>query len=640
MESMGKSRVSHWTKGGKGEVEGGIRGLLPLLVVCGLVQITDAQGFSPGQILNGQTIRPFATAAGDLDGDGDLDLLSASGADGKIAWYSNLDGQGHYGPQRVITEQAVGARSVVVADIDSDGDADVLSAAFAFGEIAWYPNTDGLGTFGPPILITSQAYSAIQVLAADLDGDGDPDALSLSESPDLIAWYENTDGYGSFGPMRQITTQIDHGNEIFTADLDGDGDKDVLSASYHDDLIAWYENTDGAGSFGAQRIITDQAHGACSVAAADLDGDGDHDVLSAAWEDGEIVWYENSTGTGVFGAKQIIVDQALAADAVATADIDGDGDQDVLSTTFFNPLDDGELAWSENLGGLGTFGPPQAISTALYGEAAILSVDDDGDGDLDVVSTSSLGSRLARYENTDGLGSFGPQESITTVAEGAIDVIAADLDGDGDLDALSASFDDDKIVRNENIDGYGFFGTERLISTEVERATSVRAADVDGDGNLDVIASSRGLDEIVWYPNTDGQGAFGSARIITDLADAVLMAVDADVDGDGDLDVLSACWQGNELAWYENTDGAGSFGPKQIITAQAYGVRAVFAADLEGDGDNCHRPDIVLTSSSSWYPSSRITVGYEYLVQTWVCDENGTNCSYLSDTGCVDIEFY
>ncbi len=77
-----------------------------------------------------------------------------------------------------------------------------------------------------------------------------------------------------------------------------------------------------------------------------------------------------------------------------------------------------------------------------------------------------------------------------------------------------------------------------------------------------------------------------------------------------------------------------------VCTSTESGITWREALDLEGDGDNCHRPDIVLTSSSSWYPSSRITVGYEYLVQTWVCDENGTNCSYLSDTGCVDIEFY
>ena len=77
-----------------------------------------------------------------------------------------------------------------------------------------------------------------------------------------------------------------------------------------------------------------------------------------------------------------------------------------------------------------------------------------------------------------------------------------------------------------------------------------------------------------------------------------------------------------------------------VCTSTESGVTWREALDLEGDGDNCHRPDIVLTSASGWYPNGRTTVGYRYLVKTWVCDEDGTNCSYLSDTGCVDIEFY
>ena len=97
---------------------------------------------------------------------------------------------------------------------------------------------------------------------------------------------------------------------MYATDIDGDGDLDVLSASAglrqwlwgggpsplyegHDDKIAWYENTDGKGSFGPQRVITTLAEGAMSVYAADLDGDGDMDVLSASAGDSKIAWYEN-----------------------------------------------------------------------------------------------------------------------------------------------------------------------------------------------------------------------------------------------------------------------------------------------------------------------------------------------------------
>jgi hypothetical protein len=63
------------------------------------------------------------------------------------------------------------------------------------------------------------------------------------------------------------------------------------------------------------------------------------------------------------------------------------------------------------------------------------------------------------------------------------------------------------------------------------------------------------------------------------------------------------------------------------------------ALDLEGDTDACHAPDLSIASGSSWYPTARSTVGYQYLVEAWVCDANGTNCTYTSDSGCVDVTF-
>ncbi|MGQ0502421.1 MAG: FG-GAP-like repeat-containing protein, partial [Panacagrimonas sp.] len=93
-----------------------------------------------------------------------------------------------------------------------------------------------------------------------------------------------------------IATTADGANSTFSADLDGDGDLDVLSASRYDDKIAWYENDGGATPAFTLRIISTTADGARSVHAADLDGDGDLDVLSASGYDDKIAWYENGGG--------------------------------------------------------------------------------------------------------------------------------------------------------------------------------------------------------------------------------------------------------------------------------------------------------------------------------------------------------
>ena len=137
----------------------------------------------------------------------------------------------------------------------------------------------GQGLFGAQQVISTNADGAFSVYAADVDGDGDIDVLSASFADDKIAWYENTDGQGSFGAQQVISTNADNCRDVFAADIDGDGDVDVLSASLADDKIAWYENTDGLGTFGAQQIISTNADGAWSVYAADVDGDGDIDVL-------------------------------------------------------------------------------------------------------------------------------------------------------------------------------------------------------------------------------------------------------------------------------------------------------------------------------------------------------------------------
>jgi hypothetical protein len=114
------------------------------------------------------------------------------------------------------------------------------------------PTIHRSAAFPAQTTIAPAADVASSVFAADVDGDGDLDVLSASAADDKIAWYENTDGVGSFGNQQVISTAADSVISVFAADLDGDGDLDVLSASYYDDKIAWYENTDGAGSLRTQ----------------------------------------------------------------------------------------------------------------------------------------------------------------------------------------------------------------------------------------------------------------------------------------------------------------------------------------------------------------------------------------------------
>jgi uncharacterized repeat protein (TIGR01451 family) len=350
-----------------------------------------------------------------------------------------------FGEQQIITTAANDAISVYASDLDGDGDIDVLSASLNDNKIAWYEN-DGMGNFGAQQIITTATNAAWDVYASDLDGDGDIDVLSASLYDNKIAWYAN-DGMGNFGAQQTITTAASGASSVYASDLDGDGDMDVLSASAYDYKIAWYAN-DGMGNFGAQQIITAAANGAWSVYASDLDGDGDMDVLSTSTYDNKVAWYEND-GIGNFGAQQIITTAANQAQSVYASDLDGDGDMDVLSASF----DDDKIAWYAN-DGMGNFGAQQIITTDANDAYSVYASDLDGDGDMDVLSASS--NKIAWYAN-DGMGNFGAQQIITTAANGGYSVYASDLDGDGDMDVLSASYYDDKIAWYENLLGLNMY---------------------------------------------------------------------------------------------------------------------------------------------------------------------------------------
>ncbi len=213
-------------------------------------------------------------------------------ADGEVEDYrvtvaGPAEASGMLVPRAPLAQECDAPTDVFSVDLDGDGDLDVLTAIYSDNKIAWSEN-DGMGYFVTHTITTS-AMGVMSVFAADVDGDGDLDVLSACQADSKIAWYEN-DGAESFA-AHTITTSADVAQSVYAADVDGDGDLDVLSASSRDDKIAWYEN-DGAENFAAH-TITNSADQAESVFVADVDGDGDLDVLSASSRDDKIAWYEN-----------------------------------------------------------------------------------------------------------------------------------------------------------------------------------------------------------------------------------------------------------------------------------------------------------------------------------------------------------
>lgn len=349
--------------------------------------------------------------------------------------------------EHVLPSSGANPRLVLAVDLDGDGDTDIVSAISGISTINWWESDGGEPPTFVERIISTTADSPWGIFAADLNGDGHMDVVAATSDDDKIAWWESDGGLPPAFVERVISTAADEPRSVVASDVDGDGDMDVLSASLFDDTIAWYENLDGSGLEFFERIVSARADGADTVFAADVDGDGDIDVLSASQFDDKIAWYESNGGSPPLFVEREISTTADVANWVSAADLDRDGDTDVLSTSSH----DDKIAWYENDGNMPPAFTERVISTTADNPIAALAVDVNGDGILDVVTASFYDDTIAWYESDGGSPPAFTQRIISTAADGVLSVFAADLDGDGDTDVLSASIVDNEIAWYENL---------------------------------------------------------------------------------------------------------------------------------------------------------------------------------------------
>lgn len=580
-------------------------------------------------------------ASADFNGDGATDLAVGSERnddddDDKASEDTSVtlllsDGGGGFTRSRLPT----GAASLTAADLDADGDADLVATDHFKDRVAVLLG-DGRGRFADPKRYDTTGGYPGPLVIADLDRDRIPDlAVGNRNSGDIAVMLG--DGRGGFAYPTRFRASF--GDTIAAADLDADGAPELVLAG--ETTIAVARN-DGSGNFSRPKTQSLRLSERIVLSTADVDGDGVTDVVAAA-EGIAVVLQPDGAGGLREGAR--IRTAKYSTGPVTATDVDGDGLRDLVV------VDGSAKRVTMALGTPGGGFAKPARTRLVFGPGAASLIDVDGDCAPDLVVAG--GRRVAIYLNTrqvtcvetapapkpgvvDRLGAAGRNPKPPAAPPGGPafsdarrfglagrigEVVVADFDRDGNPDIAASEIWENRVAIMRG-DGRGGFGRPWRVSTDSgyrapeparrepaggsrgmsirlpltsiavydERPSDLAAGDVDGDGDLDLVVAMFGAHDVAVLLG-DGKGRFSEPLrypLGKDIA-PVWLAL-ADLDGDGDLDVVTMDQQKPGLSLLLN-DGQGGFKPAGRLAETGDRLLGMMAVtDLDADGD----PDIVV----------------------------------------------
>jgi len=348
--------------------------------------------------------------------------------------------------EKHVIEYDIGkASGIFPNDIDGDGDKDVIAAGSGDNEIAYWLNNGGSPIEWTKKSIDKDFAYPMDVFSCDIDNDGDMDVLGAAWTQSEIALWKNSGGTTNKWTKQVIKSNYPGAHEVFACDIDKDGDMDVLGASANANSIDLWINDGGTPISWTEQTIGKNYGGARSVYSIDIDKDGDMDVLGASLTDNEItVWY-NDGGNPITWIEQMISDNFPAAHHVYAADIDNDGDNDVLGAAYNNKV----TVWI-NEGGDPLTWNQQIVDNMFAGAMKVIVADINNDENPDIIASSSKGNKICWWANDGNDPITWIKNTIDPMCNKAWPIYAIDMDDDGDIDILGGSEAYDGIMWYEN----------------------------------------------------------------------------------------------------------------------------------------------------------------------------------------------
>ncbi|GJM24501.1 MAG: hypothetical protein DHS20C16_09160 [Phycisphaerae bacterium] len=452
----------------------------------------------------------------DIDNDGDQDILSASVFAGTVNVLRG-DGNGAFASSEV-AGAAPGAEAVTCFDIDRDGFLDIIAAS---GNNAVIIRANGQGGFHPPETFASNASDLVDVSIAQLNDDCAADIALVALGSNNVSVLRNG------GPPFSLDDDITYGSgssigRMTVAPIGTSGLPDVVAVDIGNGDAEMYRFlNDGAGNLTTSSSPVSGCSQIGGVHNADIDSDGDLDILLICSINAALFVYENN-GDGSLLPPVIVPGGGRRH--LTTCDLDGDFDIDVVAGDDTDDV----LYWYEN-DGSGTFSGP--FHFANVGTPLELACKDfDFDGDFDVAVSKASGTDGVYVFLNDGSGSF--TETFLATENGGVGLAVCDVDGDLLPDIMQANDDGISVIINA---GGGTFLPS--VSTNDTGRDRVECCDFDGDGDNDLLVD-HSTGRLAAYLN-NGSGQFQFAPAVYQMGGVVDIAC-VDMDGNGSLDILTS----------------------------------------------------------------------------------------------------
>ncbi len=363
--------------------------------------------------------------AGDVDKDGDIDLITGNDGAPSRLYLNNGTADPFRGVVGAdISSDSYPTRSLVLGDIDGDGDLDLMAGNESGGNRLYLNNAE-VNLFkdlvGINVNITLDHYRTQSLALGDVDGDGDLDLIVGNENAPN-RFYMNNGTPNPFRDMqgRDITADSHHTRSVVLGDIDGDGDLDLIVGNDGEPNRLYLNNgTDDPFNSISSMDISADSYSTRVVLLSDIDGDGDLDLIVGNDKESNRLYLNNGTKNpfGGVSGTEITIDSRHTR-SLALGDVDGDGDLDLIVGN------EGELSrlYLNN----GTDNPFDRVTGTIITNSehtdSLILTDADADGDLDLVA-GSINSPNRLYLNN---GTQNPFKNVSGSSIGsAVDENAA-----------------------------------------------------------------------------------------------------------------------------------------------------------------------------------------------------------------------